>query len=246
MHVGVFLLLLIAPAANAAVINGSFEDGLTGWTVISDDNYIGTGDRFFFTPVTYAYPQSTVGLSSFFTASTVPDPRGQILQCITEEGYATISWTMPSGVTYSRFGAPYSVIQTVYAQAGAVISGWANYLSDEGAGPGQASVLINGHEVWAASDAQIGRPFTFLGWQHWSYIVPQDGDFAISLHVNSSGNWPWSAAYFDDIELTAVPEQATFMVGAFSILLVGLDAGRRTMKGFASKRVQLRTTKRRV
>jgi len=141
-------------------------------------------------------------------------------------------------VTYSRFGASDSFLQTVHTQAGEVISGWANFESGDGGGGGQASVLINGQEVWFAIDRQFGLPGRFLGWQHWSYTVPQDGDFTISLDMTGSGTFPSFGAFFDDITVSAVPEQATFMVGAFPLLLVGLDAVRRTLKRSTSQRLK--------
>jgi hypothetical protein len=207
---------LSTPQARAAIMNGSFEDGLIGWTTS-------------FSGVTVHTATSGGDLAYPYPSSTIPSPYHAASGGIDGNGYATArflwpeatGWVGPDGVQYtcSDFSAV-SLAQTFYAEAGSVITGWANYTTRcyyTQTLHNPTWVSINGDAVWARSTLNVPLveyPETRgVGWEQWSYSVPADGNYTISLGMGDGCQFGGSAS-FDGITISSVPD-----AGATGLLL---------------------------
>lgn len=112
-----------------------------------------------------------------------------------------LRWIGPDGRDYLYlYARGLSLVHTLHASAGTLISGRALYETrcpNDNVWPadeehGASSVRINGLAVWNASPLTLDPPsdgfgLRSSGWQNWSFLVPEDGTYTLSLDIWSPG-----------------------------------------------------------
>jgi hypothetical protein len=121
-----------------------------------------------------------------------------------------------------------SVSQSVYLEAGDVVSGQIAFVTSELVPEWNYDAAFVQISDYSSIDAPVeisiddlpGGYFSeYSGWQHWSWTAPYNGDFKISLS-NRMDCEQVSCALFDGLKITSVPEPSTYSFYIFSVFLL--------------------------
>ncbi len=235
------VLHLWAKASNpVGIFNGSFEDGLNGWELNWEGLEVYPGDYAGQPPPPeYPYPGCTVPSNTMFTYNTPVSAmarEGQrILQLdVSDDGSAV--WQMPDGRTYFFVAAEaLTFSQTFEAAAGASVTGRAAYWTrcplrmPGDPVHGDASILVDGIEVWHASPLTLEPPEVTggaqdSGWDQWIHPLTGEGEHTITIRI-AQGCQDTSRASFDAI--TLVPEPTTLSLLSLGSLVLAIRSRRR-------------------
>ena len=220
-----FILLVSAAPVGAGVItNGSFESGLSGWSV-SIDTYLTPfhdGD----------YPAGTVANAGSFLSSQLP-----------ADGisFALLGSQEAGGISFGNTGGPWniSISQTISLDAGASLSGLAfiyngDYISQEDAWvhilDSTGHIVATPWHEWSGDPAFSSETIhTSLGqvspWTLWSWQPSVSGTYTVSLGVTTRGdNRLASFAGFDSVR---VPEPSTLGLFALGVLATAVRRRRK-------------------
>jgi hypothetical protein len=220
----VFLVLLLSTTTVPAdILNGSFEDGLTGWTIGIGSSYI-RGD--------YPYPASTIDRAQWnIYEDSVDGIFSAGRECPTGEEMGFIG---PDNEVYSIICREFTLSQVVELQQGEILSGWGRYSFYNRVelftfGNGNSRVTVGQETVWIHNinpniphdgDPNYGWARYDTGWEQWQYTVPTSGYYTIEIFLGSNLPWCGAEARFDGF--TVVPEPTscaliqTFGLVAFS------------------------------
>lgn len=184
--------------ANAAIINGGFESGLSGWTANNGQvsvvsSYLASNG-----------PRSTVNMlptqGNAFAVLSAGNP-------ITTLTSAPITLKIGDQVSFDWFFSANDYLP--YNDFG----GWSlNFLL------GGVSVAAN----VLASVATVGD-FGLTGWNSFSALSPVSGDYSLQFYsINVKDSLLPSAISFDNVVVTSVPEPGVFtLMGIGLVLIVG-------------------------
>jgi hypothetical protein len=196
------VIFLLSTVSHADVINGSFENGLTGWTASAEYYQPAPGE------ILPTSPFVSVTNSPIFLT---PVDGEYVAIILTPEGYSLASKT--------------SLSQNVLMSKGDVLSGFMAFETiDNPIFPDKGFVSINGTSIFTldiqdAWDWNIGNTDfrdKATPWLPWSWTAPTAGNYTLSLNVSGDselGSW----AYFDNIK---VPEPSTVALLDFGIVML--------------------------
>lgn len=236
------LVAAIFPLQEAVCIeNGSFEDGINGWSPFLWTDY--TEGPFLWSDdwpgLEYPYDYITIPLFSdptegFVTnpASTL-SPSGSMLQLYYTEPTLWYHITSPDHELWVMRPVEYGFgfYQDIELEKGELLSGWARfdttaYERDRS----HATVAVNDSVVWSVGASDFSNPWPIFvdgdsGWQYWSFYASSSGTYRLSLDLYGEFA-DSSTAYFDNIKVT-VPDsnlRISFLLPLFALILA---AGKR-------------------
>lgn len=105
-----------------------------------------------------------------------------------------------------------TLTQTVFLNAGDILSGSADFFSAEASSTynDDAYVSINGTKVFVSSVQAVGSKVTSTGWTAFDYKALTSGNYLISAGVANRGdNSVSSSLGLDNVQVKAVPEPAS-------------------------------------
>lgn len=211
--------VLVAAPSQAAVVNGSFEQGLFGWqstkSVGSIDSSIGVN------------PTDGYFQTSLVTKSSAPAASIEKFLGLTRGSLSTLG----NGV--AKGGA--AIKQTFTASAGDVVSFDWNFLTDEGTPNARnndfAFFSLNGLKELADTKVSFVdslSPFREeTGYQKTSYNITTAGTYTLGFGVINSGDRKvQSGLLIDNVSSEPVPEPASML----GILAFGALGGKKLLK----------------
>jgi hypothetical protein len=235
MKLGVVLLVgMFGAPAFAAVINGSFEQGLDGWTKTGGGlTYYTTGadgELDLDNPVAYPFDPTT---NPWYDGSWKLAPGGvdgaQHL-LIEHYGVPTDLWDFeaPDGTTYWFYPGDdplwVGLYQDVMLSAGETLSGWAAFDTDELLPDYRdfARVTVNGEVVWHRhlSDVLVyDEELEFwivpeVTWAPWSFLATAPGLYRLQFELHTDDQ-EYSSGLFDGVRVTGaagVPDAGSTVV----------------------------------
>jgi hypothetical protein len=204
-----FCLLAFASTGRAAIYNGSFESGdLSGWSLTialaNDVSY----------PPNPPPPQIPAGSASVLSSGPRSPIQGSYFLDLQAGGqrlpgapynpfpqiydsYVSVSLPLNSGDTVS--GWSFFSNGDLYAQD----SAWARVFDNSDVQLSELWFEVSGDNPYAPG--RINTPWTF-----WQWSAPSDGTYVLKLGVTTMGDGTFpSDGFFDDIEVTTVPEPQT-------------------------------------
>ena len=245
------LFLLLASPSKSNIINGSFENGVSGWSVNikGGSAYLNSSPDIVYTldqiPDLFSFGVTPdVTTSDFYYQAT----DGNNLLHIEGNEAVPYHWRIDDDdfeweLYFDQ--CTISVSQSVYLKAGNVVSGDIAFSSSEVpiwnydrafveiTGPGYKEVPA---EI-TVSDVFFNYPEVpgKSGWQTWSWDVPYDGLFQIAL-CNAMDVQETSDAYFDNIRIRSVPEpniHLLFFTSMFLLILLKRADNKNKRNGIA-------------
>ncbi|MCK9377033.1 MAG: hypothetical protein M0P73_12875 [Syntrophobacterales bacterium] len=185
-----------ASAAAAALINPGFEDdpALAGWTQSAGGIFTRSASEPVFDPEATVLPQS----GSYFATVTF------------EDGYLSTNLS-----------------QAVAMNSGDTLTGWAYFEArDVSSNNDFAAVRIYDQggtqlaELWTKSVSDVGDYGHSAGWEQWTaWAAPGAGTYTLRLWVEDvPDSASHSRAFFDDIQVTAVPVPGSVLLLATGLL----------------------------
>lgn len=244
--------MLVAPLS-ADVINGSFEDGLTGWTksggglafYTTDAN----GELDFENPVDYPFDVSTIPI---YDGSWNIDAGGVAgANKLRIEHYGVppelYEFEAPNGDTYWHSHTPplwAGLYQDIQLAAGETLSGWAAFDTEEYIPTFRdfTQVTVNGEVIWHKhiSDILVYDPGLDLWivpevvWEQWSFLAPTNGIYRLQFELHTDDQ-EYSRAFFDDVRVNGgsagVPD-ATSTAALLGLVFTGFGLiARRRISG---------------
>lgn len=196
-------LLAGVNAANANVVNGSFESwNLVGWTFSAD-----TGTRAV-EPLTRTAGQAKTVTSWGTLLGVTP------MQPV--EGYRFLMMNTRANANFvGDESYSFSVSQTLTLNLGDMLTGWAYFHNGDTSGLDSAWVQILDNEdeliglPWAAggsNDNSATAEIAPYGWFQWQWTAPSAGAYTVQLGMSTSGaNNEASFALFDGVKVQTVP-----------------------------------------
>jgi hypothetical protein len=198
---GVIAGLVVSTSASAAIVtNGSFEDGLTGWTATGSGNNPGIG----ITVIT------TGGANSTGYGDNVPNYDGSHAAFFVDDN-ATQSLSQAVAL---NGGVTYALNFALFATASGANNPFAFTLTDM-----LGAVLTNSNDSAAVPVGQ---------WTNYSYnfTTPSDGNYLLNFNF-VSGPTPAKDVLLDGVAIAAVPEPSTWAMMILGFFGVGYMAYRR-------------------
>lgn len=224
------------------IINGDFESGdLSGWSVSASGGLywqLGTpephpyeGDPFPEYPFSWTTNPNLVSAINH-TAGVIPgrspDGGAYVARVHSQDAPPDFSafseFTAPDGSLwrFSAYGVVVKLSQGVWLNAGSKVDGWAQFgTEDYWVGQDHVEILVGDQVVWEASPAGVDiAPPREGPWEHWEYVVPNNGFYEITIAARGDDQQP-SWVTFDNIRVEAVPDSAEPML-AFGLALLGV------------------------
>ncbi len=220
--------LLCTSVAIADVINGSFENGLTGWDTSLD--YYGRGTDLIHNPL----PAEQVVPYTIVPPSSIVSNAGGLEPVDGTDVGKILCVQGPWGFTYANkqyeyYAPTITLSQNIQMSAGDKLTGFMSFGTNEflSAYTDRSYVSINNQtilslNIQAALDLNIfsdiisGRQ---TPWVYWSWTAPATGLYTLSLNVagdDEINSW----AFFDNIEYHSVPEPSTVTLLGFGIVMM--------------------------
>lgn len=225
--VQISLILLGTATPGVAItdplINGNFENGMTGWTVSVQGGALFNwpGPSAFVDGDRMSVPEIRKWVEWGIRNTTREPKEGATsLSLSPSQSPQPLNVTLPNGEGGLWFPKYYTVTlsQTIHLDEEATISGWSRFWTSDLPGFGDyASVTINGQETWKKDIANYYS--NQRDWERWACTVPA-GSVTICLNVYGD-DLLGSGGIFDAVQVIAVPERLnTLFCLGFSLLAV--------------------------
>ncbi|MCC7374680.1 MAG: hypothetical protein IT581_08485 [Verrucomicrobiales bacterium] len=185
--------------------------------------------------VAYPFDESTIPFPSWGALTALVGGHWVVLSAGEPDSGPSLNWIGPDGAEYYFASATgLCVTHSLQATAGTAISGhalYSTYCQNDGIWPlteehGASSVTINGQTIWRESPVTMGPPLDdsglrTLGMEDWSYRVPVDGTYTVSLNMWSKGCQYGESVFFDAIQTPDGGGTAVLMVGGLAAVVLG-------------------------
>lgn len=231
-----------------ALVNGSFEDGLNGWTVQLKNVIVRDNETL--QPIAYPYPTEQIpwqqfwGVSSSFVDKLEIDTlTREIITPLSRQGPVDGQFFAAAGNPRSGFSSGFTgpdnqsyylqytpktqfiLSQTVDLRRGETLSGWAAYFYENtvgGRGSGDAKISVGQQQVWFHNEDTAYRLYG-SGWEKWEYLAPTDGRYEIEILLGTPYADDYAFAAFDNFTVSTVTDPHSLKVSAFLLLPFGLQ-----------------------
>jgi len=230
------LLITVPHVLAVPTVNGSFEDGLSGWTL--DTRLEGGGvivNR-------RAFEQLILDTSQIHHASARTTSRGGatdglVAAEIQSAEYSEFNLFSETGDFLEQYFGPYTVFlyQDITLTAGDILSGSAKFQTGETLPEfaDYARVTVDDSSVWQFGISDLPSDGGSLleregPWQTWQFIAPSDGTYRLKLELFQDDEL-MSWGFFDGIRASANVPDATATAGLFAIGLMGLVLARKKL-----------------
>ncbi len=199
-----FLALLIAlclgGTSHATLVNGSFEDGLSGWLVTQDrpnpsNEALSVYD-----------PSFAVDGNRFLSLQAANNPE--------DPAYGYISVSQDLDLLAGDVVSGYSAFRTIDIYPANYDMGW---------------VSIGSETVWSLDISEVYDKYGGIengesrsDWEFWSWTAPSNGTYRLSLNQRGDDQQSsWS--YYDGIRVrsASIPEPATVLLLGLGLIAIG-------------------------
>ena len=225
--------LLPLGAANAAVVNGSFEAGLAGWATLGDVSTqaavgsVGSPDgaaQLALTTASSVFDDDLAGVGAFNLSGTDTASAGGNLE--------TFVGLVPGDLDPDPFNAVQAyegsaVSQTFIASAGQTLSFRFNFLSNDTLPGDFGFVVVDGAMFKLADTTWLSAPAGTWsqqsGYGLFTHVFSSAGPHTLAFGVADVGDFNASSALLiDAVQVSAVPEPKTYALMLAGLALVAL------------------------